>query len=84
MQELDKLSVFKNIENWKTPVLLTRGENDDRTRGEDVEKFKKMLQEKRIPVWYISATNEGHVWNSSSNIGYVRDASFLFLKNLLK
>ena len=68
-----------NLSKWKLPLLLTSGQNDVRVPVKDIETLRVKLGEAKIPVWSLTAANEGHFWESYDNVVYLELTKIAFL-----
>jgi dipeptidyl aminopeptidase/acylaminoacyl peptidase len=57
---LKKISPFFNISAFRIPCFIAQGKYDIFIKAEEVSKFAKALNSRRIPVSYIEFGNEGH------------------------
>lgn len=86
LEKNEQLSTLypNNLNNWKTPLFITVGQNDVRTVPQDAEELKEKLKAKNIPVWFFKATNEGHFWSNPKNFNYVRMEEMMFIVKYAK
>lgn len=69
-----------NLKNWKTPVFLAVGQNDSRVPIRDAENLKEQLKANGIPVWFLTAKNEGHFWADYENRIFLNAAELYFME----
>ncbi len=80
---LDKMSPLNNEEKWRLPLLLAVGKRDARVPTEAVEQLQANLRKRNVPVAYLVAANEGHVWRNKENRDYFFYAMAQFLQQTL-
>jgi dipeptidyl aminopeptidase/acylaminoacyl peptidase len=79
---MDQTAPLNNSQTIKKPVLIIHGQNDPRVPVAEAYSLVRVLQ-RRVPVWYVLAKNEGHGFVHKDNRDYRFFATILFLKEYL-
>jgi dipeptidyl aminopeptidase/acylaminoacyl peptidase len=69
---LRRISPLTNAERISRPLLVVHGKNDPRVPSIESEQIVNRLRSKGGNVWYLQATDEGHVFQKKQN----RDAYY--------
>jgi dipeptidyl aminopeptidase/acylaminoacyl peptidase len=69
---LRRISPLTNAERIARPLLVVQGKNDPRVSIGDAEQMVNRVRSRGGTVWYLQATDEGHVFNKKQN----RDAYY--------
>ena len=80
---LNRISPLNNAHNIKAPLFVVAGRNDPRVRYTEAEQIVAAARSNGVPVWYLLAENEGHVFARKENVDYVAFATVLFLRERL-
>ncbi len=82
---LDKNAPVNNVEKIKKPLMIIQGQNDPRVPVAEGQRMVSALKKRGIPVWYLLAKDEGHVWIKQSNWDFRSYAiAFFVQEHLLK
>jgi dipeptidyl aminopeptidase/acylaminoacyl peptidase len=57
---LDSISPLTRVDRITTPLLLCHGRNDPRVPFEESERIFAGLKARKIPVWFLAFSEEGH------------------------
>ena len=80
---LARISPLSNAHKIKAPLFVVAGRNDPRVRYTEAEQIVEAVRRNGVPVWYLLAENEGHVFARKENVDYVFYATILFLQERL-
>jgi dipeptidyl aminopeptidase/acylaminoacyl peptidase len=80
---LTRISPLSNVHKIKAPLFVVAGRNDPRVRYTEAEQIVAAVRRNGVPVWYLLAENEGHVFARKENVDYVFFATILFLQERL-
>lgn len=80
---LERISPANNVEKIKKPLMIVQGQNDPRVPAEEAQRMVTALKKRGIPVWYLLAKDEGHVWTKQSNWDFRLYAIALFVQEQL-
>ena len=71
---LERIAPVNNVEKIKKPLMIIQGQNDPRVPAAEAQRMVTALKKRGIPVWYLLAKDEGHVWTKQGNwdFGYMR------------
>lgn len=81
--QLMKISPLTSIDKIRIPLFIATGGNDPRVPASEGQQIAEALRAKGDKVWYLNATNEGHVFHKKENEEYYFEASVEFWKNTL-
>ena len=82
---LERIAPVNNVEKIKKPLMVVQGQNDPRVPAAEAQRMVTALKKRGIPVWYLLAKDEGHVWTKQGNWDFRSYAIALFVQeNLLK
>jgi dipeptidyl aminopeptidase/acylaminoacyl peptidase len=57
---LERQSPLAHVDNIRTPLMIVQGANDPRVNKAEAEQIVVAMRDKKIPVEYICAPDEGH------------------------
>ena len=80
---LEKVSPLNNVDKIRTPLLIAQGQNDPVVPVSESEQMVSALRERGLPVWYLNAINEGHVFEKKENRDIFQQVTFMFLQQFL-
>jgi dipeptidyl aminopeptidase/acylaminoacyl peptidase len=80
---LESISPLNNVEKIRTPLLIATGQNDPVVPASESMQMVNALRKNGLPVWYMNALNEGHVFEKKENRDYFQTVTYLFLKQFL-
>jgi dipeptidyl aminopeptidase/acylaminoacyl peptidase len=82
---LGRIAPVNNVEKIRKPVMVIQGQNDPRVPVTEAQRMVAALKKRGIPVWYLLAKDEGHVWARQSNWDFRLYSIALFVQeHLLK
>jgi dipeptidyl aminopeptidase/acylaminoacyl peptidase len=58
--QLDRQSPLNHVEKIKTPLMIVQGANDPRVKKAEADQIVVALRERKYPVEYLLAPDEGH------------------------
>ncbi|MBA4185521.1 MAG: S9 family peptidase, partial [Acidobacteria bacterium] len=58
--QLDRQSPLNHVDKIKTPLLIVQGANDPRVKKAEADQIVIALRERKYPIEYILADDEGH------------------------
>lgn len=64
---LERIAPINNVEKIKKPLMVIQGANDPRVPATEAQQIVTALKKRAVPVWYLLAKDEGHVWAKQSN-----------------
>ena len=82
-KHLQAISPLTNVAQLRSPLLISHGANDPRVPVAESLQIRSALAQRRIPVWYLQASDEGHGFRKKGNIDYQAAVTWLFLKQHL-
>lgn len=80
---LEKISPLSNADKIRRPLLVVQGENDPRVPTSEAEQIVKAVDSNGVPVWYLLAKDEGHVFSKQENVDYQLYVSLMFIQRFL-
>lgn len=80
---LERIAPLHNAQQIKCPVFVIQGKNDPRVPLNESEALVQVLQQKKMPVWYLLGKNEGHGFADAANRQFQLYASLLFVQEYL-
>jgi len=80
---LDTISPTGNVGKISVPMLLAAGKNDIRVPFAETEKLVRAAQARSLPVWYLLASNEGHIFGRKQNRDYLFYATAFFMQQFV-
>ena len=71
------------VDDIKTPLLLVQGANDPRVTKIESDNIARVMAEKKLPVEYVLAKDEGHGFHKRNNkLAYIIAMERFFSKHL--
>lgn len=58
--QLDRQSPLNHVDKIKTPLMIVQGANDPRVKQREADQIVIALRERKYPVQYLLANDEGH------------------------
>jgi dipeptidyl aminopeptidase/acylaminoacyl peptidase len=80
---LDSIAPVNNADKISAPVLLIVGGKDANESVAETDHIVSRLKDRRIPVWYLLAKNEGYGFGAWRDLEYANDAQVLFAVQFL-
>jgi dipeptidyl aminopeptidase/acylaminoacyl peptidase len=80
---LNDISPLTRASKITKPLLVVQGKNDPRVPWTESEQMVKTLRANGVPVWYLTATNEGHGFAKKDNSDYMYYTISRFLEEFL-
>ena len=82
-QKLDRQSPLTHVDRIHTPLMIVQGANDPRVNKAEADQIVVAMRERKIPVEYLCAPDEGHGFaRPVNNMAYLA-ASEKFMAKLL-
>jgi dipeptidyl aminopeptidase/acylaminoacyl peptidase len=72
-----------NIAKIKKPMLVVAGKNDPRLPVTESEQIVEALKKQNVPVWYLTAKDEGHGFRKKQNQDFQFYTTIEFLQEYL-
>jgi dipeptidyl aminopeptidase/acylaminoacyl peptidase len=80
---LESISPLNNVDKIRTPLLIATGQNDPVVPASESQQMVEALTQRGLPVWYMNALNEGHVFERKENRDIFQQVTFMFLQQFL-
>lgn len=81
--QLDRQSPLNHVEKIKTPLMIVQGANDPRVKKAEADQIVIALRERKYPVEYILAPDEGHGFaRPVNNMAMIMSAEKFLAKHL--
>ena len=80
---LQRIAPINNLGTFSRPMLVIGGKNDPRVPVSESEQIVAALKERKSPVWYLMASDEGHGFRKKRNIDYQFFVTIQFMKAYL-
>lgn len=77
-QFLESISPLNNVSRITRPLLVAQGANDPRVPATESSQIVDELAFRRVPVWYLLATNEGHGFSKLANRHFLSTVFYQF------
>jgi dipeptidyl aminopeptidase/acylaminoacyl peptidase len=68
---LERISPLTHKDAIRTPLFVVHGKNDTQVPPEESQQIVEAVKKNGTPVWYIVASDEGHVFGRRANLEYV-------------
>ena len=68
---LIEISPLTNAHKIKKPLLVVQGRNDPRVPWQEADQIVAAVKKNNVPVWYVTAENEGHGFAKKDNADYL-------------
>ncbi|MBO3460326.1 S9 family peptidase [Aetokthonos hydrillicola Thurmond2011] len=78
-----KISPVNNAQNIKKPLFVVHGANDPRVPLNEAQQIVATVKKNNVPVWYLTAKDEGHGFSKKKNIDYLFYATVMYVKQYL-
>lgn len=80
---LTSISPLTHASAVKKPLMVVHGRNDPRVPFGEAQAMVAAVREQGTPVWFLSASDEGHSFTKADNRAYLNQASFEFVRRLV-
>jgi dipeptidyl aminopeptidase/acylaminoacyl peptidase len=80
---LTEISPLTNAHKIKKPLLVVQGRNDPRVPWQEADQIVAAVRKNNVPVWYMTAENEGHGFAKKDNADYLFYARIKFYETYL-
>lgn len=79
----EKISPLANADRIRKPLFVVQGLNDPRVPWQEADQIVKKVRANGVPVWYLTADNEGHGFARKPNADFQFYAQILFMQQYL-
>ncbi len=80
---LESIAPLNKVENIKKPLFVVQGENDPRVPPSEARQIVDATRKSGVPVWYLSAKDEGHGFAKKKNNDFQFYSTVLFVEKYL-
>jgi dipeptidyl aminopeptidase/acylaminoacyl peptidase len=80
---LQRIAPLNNAANISKPLFVIQGKNDPRVPASEAEQIVGTLKDRKTPVWYLLAKDEGHGFGKKSNADFQFYATIMFIQEFL-
>ena len=80
---LEKISPLSNVDRITKPLFVVQGLNDPRVPYTEAEQIVKSMKDRKKPVWFMMAKDEGHGFAKKPNTDYLFYAMVEFARQTL-
>ncbi|WP_177201028.1 prolyl oligopeptidase family serine peptidase [Roseateles sp. YR242] len=80
---LTSISPLTHADAVKKPLMVVHGRNDPRVPFGEAQAMVAAVRAQGTPVWFLSASDEGHSFTKADNRAYLNQASFEFVRRLV-
>ncbi len=77
------ISPLTNAHKIKKPLMVVQGRNDPRVPWQEADQIVAAVSQNKVPVWYITAENEGHGFAKKDNADFLFYARIKFYESYL-
>ncbi|CAN5315670.1 S9 family peptidase [soil metagenome] len=79
----ERISPLANADRIRVPLMVVHGRNDPRVPVGEAEQIVTKVRGNGIPVWFLTADNEGHGFARKANADFEFYATLTFLETYL-
>lgn len=80
---MEAISPLNNAAKIKKPLFVVQGKNDPRVPWQEADQIVATVKNSGVPVWYMTANDEGHGFGKKANADYQFFATIDFLNTYL-
>ncbi len=80
---LTSISPLTHADAVKKPLMVVHGRNDPRVPFGEAQAMVAAVRAQGTPVWFVSASDEGHSFTKADNRAYLNQASFEFVRRVI-
>jgi dipeptidyl aminopeptidase/acylaminoacyl peptidase len=80
---LESIAPMNNVAKIKKPLFVIQGKNDPRVPYQEADQIVATVKKGAVPVWYMTANDEGHGFGKKVNADYQFFAGIDFLNTYL-
>lgn len=80
---LNSISPLNNAQKIKKPMMVVQGKNDPRVPYTEADQIVAAIRKNGVPVWYLTANDEGHGFAKKNNADYQFFSSIMFINEFL-
>ena len=81
---MEKTAPLANADRMRNPMLVIQGKNDPRVPYTEADQIVRTVRSKGVPVWYLTANDEGHGFQKKTNQQVQVAITAYFLQRLLE
>ncbi len=80
---LESIAPLKKVDKISKPLFVVQGENDPRVPASEARQIVDATKKSGVPVWYLSAKDEGHGFAKKKNSDYQFYSTVMFVQKYL-
>src|SRR5881409_4066868 len=80
---MERTAPLNNVDKITKPLFIVAGLNDPRVPHSEADQMVAALKQRSVPVWYLSAKDEGHGFRKKTNQDFQFYATILFTERYL-
>jgi dipeptidyl aminopeptidase/acylaminoacyl peptidase len=80
---MERTAPLNNLQKITIPLLVIHGKNDPRHPASEAATLVQAARQRKLPVWYLLAQDEGHDFVKPANRNYKIYTKILFVKEYL-
>lgn len=80
---MESIAPLNNAAKIKKPLFVIQGKNDPRVPWQEADQIVATVKTSGVPVWYMTANDEGHGFGKKVNVDYQFFATIDFLNTYL-
>ena len=80
---LESIAPLRQVDRIAKPLFVVHGKNDPRVPFSEAEQIVQALKSRKIPYWFMVATDEGHGFAKKHNADYLFYAMVEFARRTL-
>lgn len=80
---LEKIAPMNKVDKISKPLFVVQGENDPRVPASEARQIVDATKKSGVPIWYLSAKDEGHGFAKKKNSDYQFYATVMFVEKYL-
>ncbi|OWQ90791.1 hypothetical protein CDN99_11520 [Roseateles aquatilis] len=80
---LTSISPLTHADAVKKPLMVVHGRNDPRVPFGEAQAMVAAVRAQGTPVWFLSASDEGHSFTKADNRAYLNQATYEFVKRVV-
>jgi dipeptidyl aminopeptidase/acylaminoacyl peptidase len=78
-----RIAPLNNAASITKPIFIVAGGNDPRVPVNEAQQMVRTMREKKTPVWYLMAKDEGHGFARKKNQDFQFYATVMFMRAYL-
>ncbi len=80
---LESIAPLNKVEKISKPLFVVQGENDPRVPASEARQIVDATKKRGVPIWYLSAKDEGHGFAKKKNSDYQFYSTVMFVQKFL-